>query len=101
ESGVQLRAYPALEDRGDSVALRLMLSPRAAERATRGGLARLLMLALPQQAAWIRDRVGKDKALVLLAHGFRAPAELGEQLARAVFEQVFLPPEAAAIRTRA
>jgi ATP-dependent helicase HrpA len=100
EGGVQLRAYPALEDRGNSVTLRLMRSERAAQRATRAGLARLFMLALPQQATLVRDRIGKDRSFVLLAQGLRAPSELGDQLARSVFEHVFLSPAAPPIRTR-
>ena len=71
EGGVQLRVHPALEDHGASVTLRLMRSPQAAERATRGGLARLFMLAQPQQAIWIRDRIGRERNIVLLAQGLR------------------------------
>jgi hypothetical protein len=38
----------------------------------------------------MRDRIAKDRHMVLLAQGLRAPAELGDQLAGAVFEHVFL-----------
>jgi ATP-dependent helicase HrpA len=101
EGGVRLRVYTALEDHGSSVALRLLRSRDAAARTTRVGLARLFALALPQQAAWIRDGLAKDRALVLLAQGVGTPLELGDQLALAVFAQVFEPPGAAPVRTRA
>jgi ATP-dependent helicase HrpA len=38
-------AYPALEDRGDGVDLHLVTDPEAAERATRGGMRRLMAMA--------------------------------------------------------
>jgi ATP-dependent helicase HrpA len=101
EGGVQLRAWPALEDRGDTVALRLVRSPREAARLTRAGIARLCMLALPQQAAMIRERVTKERNAALLARGIGTPQELGDALARAVFEHVFQPVGAPPVRTRA
>jgi ATP-dependent helicase HrpA len=101
EGGVQLRAHPALEDRGSSVALRLMRSPQAATRATRTGLARLFMLAMPQQATLIRDRIARDANVALLAQGLATPTQLGDQLAQKVFEQVFVADDAPPVRTRA
>jgi ATP-dependent helicase HrpA len=101
EGGVRLRAWPALEDRGTSVALRPMRSRRAAARATRFGLARLFMLQLPQQAKWIRDRIAADPKAALLVRGLGTPAQVGDELALLVFESVFAPVTAPAVRTRA
>lgn len=44
--GMALKGYPALVDAGDSVSLRLLDSPAAADEAMRAGLRRLLMLQL-------------------------------------------------------
>jgi ATP-dependent helicase HrpA len=44
-SGTDVRSYPALVDRGTSVDLTLLESPRAAEAATRSGVRRLLTFA--------------------------------------------------------
>ncbi len=45
-AGGVVRGYPALVDEGSSVALRVETTPEAAERATRTGIRRLLLLAV-------------------------------------------------------
>jgi ATP-dependent helicase HrpA len=45
-SGIKLRGWPALVDQGDAVAIRVLDSQQSAAAAMRGGLRRLIMLAL-------------------------------------------------------
>ncbi len=53
----EVRSYPAIEDRGTSVALTLAPSPAAAEEATRAGVRRLVMLAARQTLSAITPRL--------------------------------------------
>jgi ATP-dependent helicase HrpA len=90
QGGVTLYGYPALVDEGASVALRLQDTPEAASQAHRGGVRRLLMLALPDQAKEVRNkRPGLDR-LTLLYGGVGSGDELRSDLQAAVFDQVFL-----------
>ncbi len=63
EAGV---AYPALEDRGREVNLTCLASPTEAEASHRGGVLRLLSLALDAQLRHVRASVAKDRELPLL-----------------------------------
>ncbi len=64
-----LTLYPALVDVDGRVDLGLEPPGAAAVALHRGGVRRLLLKALPQQAALIRDRTLADRALVLAYHG--------------------------------
>jgi ATP-dependent helicase HrpA len=61
-----VRAYPALVDEGDSVAVRVFDSPRAAERAMRAGARRLLLLTIPSPIQLISSRLSNDAKLTLM-----------------------------------
>jgi ATP-dependent helicase HrpA len=56
-SGMEVRTYPALVDRGTSVDLALLESAPAAETATRAGVRRLLMLAARADVSAVSPRV--------------------------------------------
>lgn len=93
QGGVTLYGYPALVDEGSSVALRLLDSPAAAEHAHRGGVRRLLMLALPDQAKAVREkRPGLDR-VTLLYGSVGSGDELRNDLQAATFDRVFLSEE--------
>ncbi len=64
-AGVQFTGYPALIDEGDSVALRVMDSPEAAGRATRLGLARLLLLRLRPEVKTLERQLPGIQTLCL------------------------------------
>lgn len=88
--GIALNAYPALEDEGDSVAVRLV---DAAERATelhRGGLRRLILLSLPQQARYLRRNLPDFERIALLFSGIGTADTLREDLIRAIVDRAFL-----------
>ena len=85
-NGLRLTVYPALEDRRGAIALVEARGPAGAEALSRRGVARLALLALPQQARYWHKRVAEDRELVLQSRGL----ELAQPLADAVGERLFL-----------
>ncbi|WP_052390773.1 ATP-dependent RNA helicase HrpA [Streptomyces sp. NRRL B-24484] len=63
--GHSVRAYPALVDEGDSVAVRLFDTPEAQEQAMWAGTRRLLMLRVNSPAKSIQGRLGNQAKLAL------------------------------------
>jgi len=94
-----LSLYPALVDVDGRVDLTLQPPGAAAAAVHRGGVRRLLLKALPQQTALIRDRALADRALVLAYHGVADSGALVDDLLLAAAEQAFVldPP----VRTEA
>jgi ATP-dependent helicase HrpA len=84
-NGLLLTVYPAIEDRRGAVALVEARGPAGAEELSRRGVARLALLALPQQARYWQKRVAEDRELVLQSRGL----ELAQPLADAVTERIF------------
>jgi ATP-dependent helicase HrpA len=85
-NGLLLTVYPAIEDRRVAVALVEARGPANAEALSRRGVARLALLALPQQARYWQKRVAEDRELVLQSRGL----ELAQPLAEAVGERLFI-----------
>ena len=84
-----LSLYPALVDVDGRVDLTLQPPGPAAVALHRGGVRRLLLKALPQQTALIRDRILADRALVLAYHGVAHTAALVDDVLLAAAEQAF------------
>ena len=63
--GIRFRGYPALEDRGRSVALRLVDSPLRASAVHPSGLLRLAMLQLGRELRAVRRSLGRTERLAL------------------------------------
>ena len=85
-NGLLLTVYPAIEDRRTAVALVEARSAAHAEELSRRGVARLALLALPQQARYWQKRVAEDHELVLQSRGL----DLAQTLADAVGERIFI-----------
>jgi len=87
--GLSLRLYPAIEDSGNSVRLRLLPSAELARRKSRDGIARLAALALPQQHELVVRRLSGDPefSLLVAAAGF-GRGLLAEVADRAVADAV-------------
>ena len=98
---LRLRVYPALEDRGNGVALIEARSAAAAEAISRPGLVRLAMLALPQQAKYLHKRFADERDLVLLSRGLALTSALPEALTQRAFAECFLPAQVALPRSQA
>jgi len=84
-----LTLYPALVDNGGRVDLTLQPPGPTAVALHRAGVRRLLLKALPQQAALIRDRALADRSLVLAYHGVADSTALVDDLLLAAVEQAF------------
>jgi ATP-dependent helicase HrpA len=81
--------YPCLVDHTGRVDLVLEPPGPAAEAMHRAGVRRLLLKALPQQAAMIRDRTLADRELVLHYHGVGDSAALVDDVLCASADQAF------------
>jgi ATP-dependent helicase HrpA len=97
---LRLTIFPALEDRGSGVSLVEARGSALAEEISRAGIARLALLALPQQARHWERRVSDDRELVLLSRGLELSRPLPEALAQRLFRDCFAPAEASLPRTR-
>ncbi|HKZ73389.1 MAG TPA: ATP-dependent RNA helicase HrpA [Steroidobacteraceae bacterium] len=83
--------YPAIEDRGGGIALIEARSAAAAESASRAGIARLAMLALPQQGKYVRARLAENRELVLLSQPAGLATPVADALTERAFRECFAP----------
>ncbi|MHB8816067.1 MAG: ATP-dependent RNA helicase HrpA [Steroidobacteraceae bacterium] len=95
-----LTVFPALEDRGSGVALVEARGPAVAEHMSRRGIARLSLLALPQQARYWQKRVGEDRELVLQSRGLELAQPLSDAVVQRIFLDSFVPADAPLPRSR-
>ncbi|WP_028061812.1 ATP-dependent RNA helicase HrpA [Candidatus Solirubrobacter pratensis] len=65
ETGDTVRAYPALVDEGDTVAVRMLESPGAQRAAMAAGTRRLLLLTLPSPVPSVAGKLSSDAKLAL------------------------------------
>jgi ATP-dependent helicase HrpA len=75
-SGQRVRAYPALVDEGETVAVRLLSSEAHQERAMWAGTRRLLQLTVPVTARELQNRLKTDVKLAFAHARHRNAAEL-------------------------
>ncbi|MEE4191020.1 MAG: ATP-dependent RNA helicase HrpA [Halieaceae bacterium] len=94
QAGIDIESYPALEDRGDSVAVTLHDYPGQAEVGHRRGLTRLYQLQCSQQVRYLRKNLLRGNAanLLLVGAGLARDSLLDDLLA-AVFARAFLTAE--------
>jgi len=74
-SGV-IRAYPSLVDEGKSVAIRLQSTPDDQARAMRGGVRRMLLLAIPAPTAYVQQHLTAPEKLSLATSPYKSTADL-------------------------
>jgi ATP-dependent helicase HrpA len=89
--GLKLVSFIALEDRGAGTALVQAHDAAEADAISRAGLTRLAMLALPQQAKYLRSRFADSRALVLLSQGVSLAQPLTDALVERAFRECFVP----------
>ncbi|MHB1292320.1 MAG: ATP-dependent RNA helicase HrpA, partial [Sulfuricella sp.] len=89
-SGQQLTGYPALEDDGDSVSIRLFDTPEAAQSAMRAGVRRLLRLALNPQMKQLEKSLPGFNQTALLLRAVANPDDLKEDLLTAITDRAFI-----------
>ncbi len=91
QAGIEIESYPALEDRGDSVAVTLHDYPGEATVGHRRGLTRLYQLQCSQQVRYLRKNLLRgNEANLLLAGAGLARDSLLDDLLDAVFARAFL-----------
>jgi len=86
--GNTIRAYPALVDDGDSVSIRLMSTPHDQTIAHRGGVRRLLLLAIPSPLGYINDHLTGTEKLVLAQSPYRSTNALFDDCLSACVDSV-------------
>ena len=87
-AGGVVRGYPAIVDEGASVALRIEATPEAAARATRAGVRRLVLLAVPSPVAYVLDHLTSPEKLALAASPYPSAKALVEDCRVAVADAV-------------
>lgn len=87
-AGGVVRGYPAIVDEGSSVALRIESTPDAAATATRDGVRRLLLLAVPSPSAYVLDHLTSPEKLALAASPYPSAKALVEDARVAVADAV-------------
>ena len=98
--GLRIMLYPAVEDRGDSVALVCHDTAGRAAAATHGGVLRLLSIRLEPQLRYVRKALAADAELALLHQPLGPLRGLADDVCDRAVERCCLPPDAALPRTR-
>jgi ATP-dependent helicase HrpA len=97
---LRYRVFPAVEDNGHGLVTIEARSAFEAEAISRRGLTRLALLALPQQAKFVSQRIGGNRELVLLGSGIELAQPLPQALTWRAARECFFPDEVALPRTR-
>jgi ATP-dependent helicase HrpA len=88
--GRKLTGYPALVDEGESVAIRLFDTGGAAAESLRGGVRRLMTLALKEQVRQLDKSLPGFTQAALLLRAFAPADELKDDLLLAIFDRAFI-----------
>jgi len=97
---LRFRVFPAIEDRGNGVLMTEARSAFEAETISRRGLTRLALLALPQQAKFVSQRIGGDRELVLLGSGLDMAQPLPQALTWRAARECFFADDVPLPRTK-
>ena len=89
-AGVIVHGYPALLDRQESVALRLLDTAEKAQRQTQAGLRRLFMLELSKEMKYLRKSLPDIKRMCMHYTAIGPGEELIEDLLQVITGQIFL-----------
>ncbi|MDD5242026.1 MAG: ATP-dependent RNA helicase HrpA [Sulfuricella sp.] len=89
-NGQSLTGYPALEDDGDSVSIRLFDTPEAANDAMRAGVRKLLRLVLNPQIKQLEKSLPGFTQTALQLRAIANPDDLKEDLLSAIADRAFI-----------
>jgi ATP-dependent helicase HrpA len=87
---VKVRAYPALVDYVDTVAIELFDNPRQARIMSQHGLLRLVLFELPQQVKYVRKNLPGFNQYSLYYTSIGSKDELQSEITSAIFRFVFV-----------
>ncbi len=88
--GRRLTGYPAVADEGESVAIRLFDTRAAADAAMRGGVRRLMRLALKEHMRQLEKRLPGFTHAALALRAVAAAEDLKEDLMMAIADRAFI-----------
>jgi ATP-dependent helicase HrpA len=87
-SGHTVHGYPALLDDGDSVSLRVFTTAELQERVMRGGVARLMMLAVPVGKRAVEAQLGNIDKLTLARFSLQTAESIAADCIAAVAQRL-------------
>ena len=87
-AGFRRRAYPALVDQGDSVAVRVLPTPEEQAREMWAGTRRLLLLSLPNPAKAAERRLSNDTQLALARSPYPRVSDLFDDCVLCAVDQL-------------
>ncbi|NWF38091.1 ATP-dependent RNA helicase HrpA [Mariprofundus sp. NF] len=87
---LQLQLFPALQDNGQSVAIRIFESRHEAAQVMRKGLRKLLMLHLHQQVEMLKKNTPQLQKLALRYALIGDPVTLKDELIQTAFDEIFM-----------
>ncbi|WP_415906632.1 ATP-dependent RNA helicase HrpA [Neptuniibacter sp. QD72_48] len=92
-AGVEVEAYPALEDKGESVTLCLKSHKDESVQISRIGITRLALLSMKEQVRNLKKTLKKDQITqsVLLSDGLYTPAQLEQEIIWQACTSILLP----------
>ncbi|MEX2962913.1 ATP-dependent RNA helicase HrpA [Microbulbifer sp. TYP-18] len=93
QGALRVRAYPALIESGDTVALKLLDNPDDARRQSRAGICRLALLHLPEQVKYLRKELLRGRELGLSAADLGRREEVADDIMLAAARELFWPDE--------
>lgn len=99
-SGISIRAYPALADKQNKVALQVLDNPLQARYLTQRGIARLLMLESVQMVKYLQKELFKGQELSLSIAGIGSREQVVDDILMASFCQLCLPDQEHLPRSR-
>ena len=88
--GRKLTGYPALVDEGDSVSIKLFDTSGAAETSMRGGVRRLMRLALKEQMKQLEKNLPGFTQAALALRSLASADEMKEDLLTAIADRAFI-----------
>ena len=100
-AGGVVRGYPALHDDGESVSIRMMTDAVEAERVTRSGVRRLVLLHVPSPVSYVQEHLTSKEKLSLSASPYSGVRALIEDARTAVADEVIAQTVPGVVRTRA
>ncbi len=90
QAGIRVRAYPALVDHSDTVAIELFTNSQQARVRSRQGLLRLILFGLSKQVKYVqKNLVGFDQYSLFYA-SIGSREELQSEIVSAIFRYVFV-----------
>ncbi|MEZ0238397.1 MAG: ATP-dependent RNA helicase HrpA, partial [Methylophilaceae bacterium] len=89
-SGRQMTGYPALEDNGDSVAVKLFDTESAAQESHRKGVRRLMRFELKEQMKQLEKGLPGFNQYAMLLRNIMNPDDLREDMLTAIADRAFI-----------